>query len=388
MTTESPASTHPVLAAACDLRPILQAATQSMDDSRGLPYAVAQELKAAGVYRLFVPRELGGEEMDLESSLAIIEALSEGSGAAGWNVATSSWNAMNALSLPVEGARRIYASGPDQAIAGGAAGSGQAAATAGGYRLSGHWRFGSGAGEADWMVGLCNLTGDGLDESARTVPHWAFMPRSDAQVHTNWRVAGLKGTGSHDWSVQDRLVPASMIVPIQSARPWPGALYQLPTTSLGGLQFSAVATGIARLAIDSFMELAQGKTPFMSRSLLRDRVQSQEALARAEVLVESARAYRSLIVREMWRAFEAGEPLSLRLRARARLAGAHATECAVKAVDLLFSAGGTTSIQDEHPLSHCFRDVHAVAQNVNVLPVYYEHAGRVLFDLDPGTQVF
>jgi hypothetical protein len=51
----------------------------------------------------------------------------------------------------------------------------------------------------------------------------------------------------------------------------------------------------------------------------------------------------------------------------------------------MFAAGGTTSIEDASPLSHCFRDVHVVAQNINVLPLRYENVGRVLLGLEPGT---
>jgi alkylation response protein AidB-like acyl-CoA dehydrogenase len=154
--------------------------------------------------------------------------------------------------------------------------------------------------------------------------------------------------------------------------------------TVGALHFSAVATGIARRAIDSLVELAQTKTPTGVRGLLRERVQAQEAVARAEVLLESARAYRASIVADVWATAERGEPLSVEQRARLRLAGTNATECAVRAVDLMFNAGTTTALEDASPLSHCFRDVHAVAQNINVLPIFYEYAGRVLSASTPA----
>jgi alkylation response protein AidB-like acyl-CoA dehydrogenase len=108
----------------------------------------------------------------------------------------------------------------------------------------------------------------------------------------------------------------------------------------------------------------------------------QEALARAEVALESARAYRSEVLNDVWRSLEAGEPLSIGQRARVRLAGANAADSAVRAVDLMYSAGGTTSIEEDFPLSRIFRDVHVIAQHVTVGPVYYEYIGKALLGID------
>jgi len=105
-------------------------------------------------------------------------------------------------------------------------------------------------------------------------------------------------------------------------------------------------------------------------------VQVQDALARAEVALESARAYRTEVLHDVWRSLEAGEPLSIEQRARLRLAGANATESAARAVDLMYGAGGTTSIEEDFPLSRIFRDVHVIAQHITVLPLQYEQARR------------
>jgi len=56
--------------------------------------------------------------------------------------------------LPDEGVHEIYAPGTDPVIAGTAVpGGGQAVPVAGGYRVSGRWRFGSGCQESAWLLG-------------------------------------------------------------------------------------------------------------------------------------------------------------------------------------------------------------------------------------------
>ena len=76
------------------------------------------------------------------------------------------------------------------------------------------------------------------------------------------------------------------------------------------------------------------------------------------------------------------------LRAAVRLACAHAAESCAKAVDLMYNAGGATSFRESCPLDRHFRDVHAAAQHIAVVPNNFELAGRVLFGMSPGTPRF
>ncbi len=368
--------------------PQLQAATEATDRDRRLPGEVLVALRAAGVYRMLVPAALHGTPVDLHGCLEVLETVAEGNSAAGWNLATSTWAALGALRLPHEGAMQVYASGPDVLFAGGFAGSGSAVATDGGYRITGRFRLGSGCLDADWMLAGCQLrdgAGHVQDELGPPARLLAFLPRAVVTVDDTWHVAGLRGTGSHDWQVTDVFVPACLAQVPTALSPWPDLLTRLPVAVFTAVHLSAVATGIARRAIDSLITLATCKYPTGMSGLLRERVQVQEAVARAEALLESARAYRSHLVTDVWQTLTAYAPVSVQQRAQLRLAGIHAVESAVRAVDSMFHAGGTTAIADASPLSHCFRDVHVVAQNMNVLPLFYESVGRVLLGLDSGT---
>lgn len=387
-----------ILANVRALLPRLQAAAAATDRDRRVPQETIAALRAAGVYRMLLPEGLGGDPVDLQGFVDVIELIAQGNAAAAWDVATSSMVSMSFLQLPREGTDRIFQGGPDVIFAGSMAGGrGRAVVTDGGYRVSGRWGFGSGCREAEWMLGSCDIfdgesVRPGSDGRPRRV--FAFFPAAAVTVHDTWQVVGLRGTGSHDWSVHEAFVPASLSVAQPGVSAWPGTLYRLSWPVLASVHFSAVATGIARQAVDYLVALAQLKTPTLERlisyaqGLLRERVQVQEAVARAEALLESARAYRAAMVAEVWATAAAGAALSLPQRARLRLTATNAAACAKQAVDLVFEVSGTTGIADASPLSHCFRDVHMVAQNIAIDAMNYAPVGQVLLGMEPDPPRF
>src|ERR671922_1377914 len=145
---------QPLVQAAAALRPVLRGYHEEIEGEQRLPQALVEQLHAAGFYRLVIPRELGGQQVDPLTYLRVVELLAEGAGSVGWNLANNGIGQLITLGLPEEGVREIYAHGADTVIAGTAVpGGGQAVPVAGGYRVSGGWRFGSGGQEASWMLG-------------------------------------------------------------------------------------------------------------------------------------------------------------------------------------------------------------------------------------------
>jgi len=390
--TSTAKSASDLVLAARELFPVLDASWAESDSERRVPHRVVEQMRAAGLFRTVVPSELGGADADLRSFLEVIETVAYANGAAGWDVATSSMATLFAVGLPRNGLERVYGRGPDVIFAGTVTinrDAARAVAADGGYRVSGRWRFGSGCQDADWMICSAQVieaqTPQGTPQSI-----YVIQPRETVEIIDTWNVIGMRGTGSHDWMVKDAMVPADLTeltARVQQRimeRPWGGVLYRFPLYSIAGLHFSAVATGLARRAIDSLAELAGLKVPTRSSALLRDRVQVQDAVARAEAALESARAYRERVIDDAWRVVAAGESLTMEQRARIRLAGTNAVESSARAVDLMYGAGGTTSIEENCALSRCFRDVHVVSQSINVTTRNYEYAGRVFLGLEPG----
>lgn len=369
--------------AARAIAPRARALRDETERQRRLPPPLVDALVAAGLFRLWVPRELGGVEADPRSLVETVEVLSAADGAVGWCLMIAAGTALSSGYLPAAGAREIFGD-PASIVGGRLAPGGRATRVDGGYRVSGRWGFNSGIDHATWLLGGCVLwEGDRmlLRPNGAPVARYMFFPKATCNVIDTWSVGGLRGTGSHDFEVEDVFVPDERSFSFDE--PYLRApLYRLPPFTLLAPAFSAVALGIARGAIDALVELAKHKTSCASGTPLRDRASAQAAVAQAEAQLRSARLFLLDAVDAAWRDTLAGRPLTLEQRALLRLASTHASTSAAHAVDLMYAAGGASSIYTTNPLERAFRDVHTATQHVLGQSQNYEAAGRVLLGIE------
>ncbi len=390
---------QPVVQAAAALKPRLRQYQEEIEREQRLPKALVEELHSAGVYHMVIPRALGGLEIDPLTYLRVVELLAEGVGSVGWNIANNSIGQLVTLGLPDEGTSEIYAKGPDTVIAGTAVqGGGQAVQVDGGYRVSGRWQFGSGCQESSWMLGSFQIldNGEPRPRPDGTGTYWrGIFARSEAEiVPGSWDVAGLRGTGSFDWTVDNVFLPERRIM-VHAGAPldnqwsrWPGTTYALPAQCWVGPHHSAVITGIARAGINALIELAGGKQPRgRPAGLLRENPQVQDAVGRADAILNAGRAYRSTMITELWNTIASGKETTLEQRARCRLAALYAGDSARNAMDLMYRHGGSTSFKRESRLAECWRDLHTVGQTVTIAPEWYPMGGRVYLGMDPGSRM-
>src|SRR5688572_886974 len=389
---------QPVVQAAAALRSVIRGYRDEIEREQRLPKALVQELHAAGFYKLIMPRALGGLQADPLTYVRVVELLAEAAGSVGWNVANNSIGQLVTLGLTDEGVQEVYAHGADTVIAGTAVmGGGKAVPVDGGYRVTGRWPFGSGCQESSWMLGSFQIL-DGAEPRRSpdgTSVYWrGFFHRSEAQiVEGSWDVSGMRATGSFDWTVDDVFLPErrTMVhagVPLDNQwGRWPGISYAVPAQAWVGPHHSAVITGIARAGIDALIELASDKTPRGRTGRLCENPQVQDAVGRADAILNAGRAYRSAMITELWNTVAAGEETTLEQRARCRLAAVHATDCARAAMDLMYRHGGSTSYRRESRLAECWRDLHVVGQAVTIAPEWYPIGGRVYLGMEPGPRL-
>lgn len=362
------------------------------ESARRLDPGLASSMAEAGLFRLLVPRALGGFESDPATMVDTLAEIARGDGAAGWCAMIASTTAVLSGWLPENEARAIF--GDPASVTGGVfQPRGRAVACDGGFRVTGRWTFASGCEHCTSLLGGALVFDAPDDARPRLRPDGApdarlfFFPAGDVRIHDTWSTSGMRGTGSHDIEVNDLFVPAGRAA-------WPAdpalrsePLYRFPVFGLLALGIAGVALGIARGAIDDLSALAVAKVPTGGRRRLAERSATQADVARAEAAVAGARAHVHDAIGSAWEKARRGDDLGLRDRALLRLAATDAVRRSAEAVDLAYEAAGGSAIQDANPLSRRFRDVHVATQHVMVAKPTYEVAGRVLLGLDPGGEL-
>src|SRR5258708_33065157 len=128
--------------------------------------------------------------------------------------------------------------------------------------------------------------------------------------------------------------------------------------------FAGVACGIARGALDCFVEIARNKVARGTKSPLRDNAVVQSGLAQAEVTLRAARGFVLQSMAEVWKHLCAGSTITVEQRVTVRMAATHAIHKGREAVDFAYNAAGATAIFENHPLERRFRDIHTVTQQL------------------------
>ena len=230
-------------------------------------------------------------------------------------------------------AREIF--GPDDAIAAGVtAPMGMAQATADGYRVTGRWPFASGCEHAGWRMGGAILTDEPKAANGAPAMRCLIFRADQTRVVDTWHVSGLRGTGSHDVEVSDALVPRARSFSLFERPPGDHrGVCAAPFFGLLATAVAAVAIGIARGALDAFLELATEKRPLGSKRTIAHRELVQLDVAKAEAKIRGAHALLIDAAGEAEREALADHAASLRARAVLRAAAAHATSEAASAVE-------------------------------------------------------
>ncbi|HUB10409.1 MAG TPA: acyl-CoA dehydrogenase family protein [Acetobacteraceae bacterium] len=380
-----------IVAAAQALGPLIRAHRDEGEAIRHLPSPVADAFADAGLLQMYLPSSMGGPELPPLTVFQAIEALSQADGSAGW-CAMIACNISAFLGwLPVEVGRGFAGCPANFRGAGSARPQGRAYPFDGGYRVRGAWNFASGVHHANWVMCTCAvMNGDRPLRTDAGVPltRAMWVPAAQGRIADTWSVVGMRGTGSHDFVVEDAFVPEAHSSSSAAPPCEPGPLYHPRLIhSVLWTATAANALGIARGAIDAFAAMAAEASSTMSAARLRDRSLVQTRIAEAEAIVQAARAYVIDAVGKAWRAVSDGAPDLDAVVAQARLAIVHAMHEAVRAVDLVFHAAGTNAVYTRNPLERCFRDVHVAVQHAAGLPGHYEAAGKALLGLrpdDPG----
>jgi 3-hydroxy-9,10-secoandrosta-1,3,5(10)-triene-9,17-dione monooxygenase len=365
-------------------------ALRTEQDRRMAPENLAA-LAEAGIFRLTLPRSLGGYEAPVGVQVAVLAELARGCGSTSWVASVYSVGTWLVALFPDEAQDEVFAT-TDVLVTVVATPSAVATPVAGGYRVTGRWAFSTGCIDAHWaFVGALEEGVDG--PGAHRV---LLIPYTELRIHDDWRVTGLAGTGSNSVSADGVFVPARRVLALQEQlaaryeRPNRNSelpLYRIPRAPLIAANSLGAPLGLGLGALDAFLERLPGRgITFTGYTDQREAPVTHLQVGEAAMILDSARFHARRCAELVDRKAAAGEEYSVEERALVRMDLGWVTELARRATAILQEASGATAIHEEVPIQRIARDIQALALHGILNPkTNLELYGRVLCGLEPNT---
>jgi indole-3-acetate monooxygenase len=318
--------------------------------------------------------------------MQVLEEIAKADASTAWCLGQCSVCAMTAAYLDSDTAREIFGK-PNDILAWGAIAN-EVHVVPGGYRITARWDFASGSRQANWLGahvqvveadGTKRLKPNGTPE-IRTI----VFPASSATMHDVWDVMGLSGTGTDSYSVENLFIPerfAALRDDFTALRE-KGPLYGITTYTMFGLGFAAISLGVARATLDAAIDLARGKAS-VGLKPMRENNAVQGLIGRTEGNLRAARAYLYSSAAEAWHDLTSTGKITEERRAALRLASTWTIHQSASVVDAAYHMAGATAVFKANKFERRFRDMHAIAQQIQARDTHYEDVGRSILTASP-----
>jgi alkylation response protein AidB-like acyl-CoA dehydrogenase len=363
------------------LAPLIAREADEIERTRRLTAPVVSALIENGLYRVLLPQSLGGAEAPPEIFMQVLEEIAKADASTAWCLGQCNVCGMTAAYLDKDAANEIFNT-PPGILAWGAIAN-EVHVVPGGYRITARWDFASGSRQASWLGAHVQVVE--ADGTRRMGPNGTpeirtiLFPVTSATMYDVWDVIGLSGTGTDSYSVDNLFIPEKFAALRDnfSALREKGPLYGITTFTMFGLGFAAISLGVARAMLDAAIELARGKESVGIKAM-RDNHAVQGLVGRTEGNWRAARAYIYGSAAEAWRDLTQTGKLSEEHRAALRLASTWTIHQAAAVVDAAYHMAGATAVFRANKFERRFRDMHAIAQQIQGRDNHYEDVGRMI----------
>ncbi len=352
LTVESLMEALPALASEAEKR------GREIEQLRKLPPDFAERLLRAGVFRLLVPRELGGLGGTFLDWWKVALAFSTADGSTGWVAGQGAmYCALISAKHPASRAKEIFEN-PLGNVTSSGVGSATAVRVEGGYRVTGRWRFESGCTLVTHFGGLTQIDGE-----PDPIGFMMLAPADQGTVHETWDVVGLAGTGSHEVEFCEVFVPLDLVhAPFDQKAEIDGPIAALAISHWwDACATAAVECGIARHTLDEVWKSARTK-PLLPIGPSNVRTTDSAVLRTLQYgegiyLAQVAAMERGL--ERAWSEACAGE-FALESRIALQTSAVTAVHESKRVVDMVFEVAGTDGLMNSHVLSRLIRDAQAM----------------------------
>ncbi|MFC5469348.1 acyl-CoA dehydrogenase family protein [Cohnella suwonensis] len=332
--------------------------------------SIVDYMYEAGLFKLFVPKTLGGSGLGLPEALRVFEQASWADGSFGWLATIGSGGGFFSATLPSEQARELFGHGK-ALVAGSGHPNGKAIPIEGGYVVTGRWQYCSGAVYASVFTANCRIQGSGGplgSEVEETIRSFAFLPEQ-VNVIRDWNAFGMKATESHSIAVENAFVPAERTFDIMGEPRFDDPIFRYPFLPFAQTSFASVCLGVCRHFLEEARDFADARQSEWAISRPGRLGALREALEESEGALTAEAANFHATVERTWSAFVANGALT------EGESGEVGAVCKGMASDVLahahtiFPLLGMTALMEDKPLNRIWRDLHTAAQHSVLSPV-------------------
>ena len=356
-----------------------RACSGEFDQQAYVSQDIIQKLKQLGVYRAFVPKRFGGDEISPRQFCELIERLSMADGSVGW-VASFGMSPAYLGSLPEATLQELYKDSPDIVFAGGIFPPQSAELVDDCFMVNGRWKFSSGCKGADIVgVGIAPKK----HNETQGLPRMAVLPAHKAKIEMTWDTVGLKGTGSHDLVVENVSVPEAWTFVRGEPSKLPEPFFKYPSLSLATQVLTVVGIGVAAAALDEFKKLAPGKASITGGAEIANRPVTQYEFSQAQAEFLAARNWFYQTMDVVWNEILAGRQPAAQQISDMRLSCTHAARVSARVARKMQMLAGMTAIYTNNPFSRFVNDTNVVTQHAFMGDNTLQNAGAMSFGLNP-----
>jgi 3-hydroxy-9,10-secoandrosta-1,3,5(10)-triene-9,17-dione monooxygenase len=376
-----------IVARARAMIPTLASRSRDGRRQRRIPDETIADMQRAGLFRVLQPKRWGGYEMDLNAFYDVELALAEGDMSTAWVYGVSGVHPWFMALLDDRAAQEVWGNDSSTLICSSLMPAGKATPAAGGFRLSGRWKYASGCDHCQWALLGAMVAPEGGGPPAGRI---FLVPRTDYQSVDTWQVAGLQGTGSWDVIVDDVFIPAyrSQAMLDNFLLKGPGqatntsSLYRLPFGQIFVRGISTAALGALQGMLNALMDYGKTRvTRAGGRSAENPFVQllcAETASAIDEMKMILQRNFRDLHAYA-----ERGETPPHELRLQYKFQSTAVTERCTLLAARIFKATGAAGLSDELPFGGILADLTAGRQHISNQYDYVGASwGGVMFGLE------
>jgi 3-hydroxy-9,10-secoandrosta-1,3,5(10)-triene-9,17-dione monooxygenase len=352
-----------------EIVPVLRERAQATEDARSLLRENEQLLHETGLFRFHQPKFFGGMELEFVAIFDIPAEIARGCPSTAWNVGNLATHHWMLGYWPAETQHEVWDTNPDALIASSIAlAAGRARTVDGGFEVTGRWPFSSGVDNSDWnMLAVTVYDGDKAVD-------WrlCMVPKTHYEIIDTWDAMGMAGTGSKDVAVKALFVPERRTLSLPLTRGGyehpggalnKGALFGIPIIGAAGIPLSPASIGAAEGAYEHFIASMQKRMGTYTGAKVADFQAVQIKLAKARVLIDSARAISRNACITLQAMSARGEIPDVATKLRWRAQSAFAVNQAREAIEMLWSCYGAQGLYRRDPIQRHLRDAIAMNQH-------------------------